>query len=681
MQFYLRLLRAGPFIYKALIYGISVALIVYLFPVEKSFHYTYSPGRPWQYSDLYAPYDFVVKYSPEILHKKQDSVSLQAPAVLTETSASATREEEGAAFLKNLLRNDSLRIVTEEFYSVWKNSRRKGTVEGLPKHRNPRRFYVRKGKKLYPLSEPPVPNSRYRHALNIWLDKLPPDLRQQAEILFAVPPGKHYAADSLYTAKLEQRERENFNPHRRIIYKGQRIISKGAVVSPQHYEILETLKKTSFARQQYKTVKKTGFAVAVATLLLLLMIFFKEFETSVYENNPELSAVFLLIVLTTAVYFTVLQYIPQYVYMVPLLLIPFILKSFFNWRVALTVSLTIILIVSFAAERPFEFALLQSAAILAAITASNDLTHRSNMFLSAVKIVVIYIVTYIAYQWFVTGNWYEMHTPYFLHFAVNGFLSAALVHEIILLFEKLFGITSDISLLELLNTDNKLLKKLAEKAPGTFQHSLQVANLAESLANELNANSLLVRVGALYHDLGKMKNPRYFTENQTGDFNPHEELDPEKSARIIINHVIDGIEMARRNGLPEKVIDFIRTHHGTDTVQYFLEKAKQHNPDIDETRFRYPGPNPFSKETAIVMLADSVEAASKSLKNPTREQLDNLVDKIIDRKLRLGLLNNAEITLKEIEEAKKVLKKKLRSIYHPRVEYPDEVFDTKREKS
>jgi putative nucleotidyltransferase with HDIG domain len=269
------------------------------------------------------------------------------------------------------------------------------------------------------------------------------------------------------------------------------------------------------------------------------------------------------------------------------------------------------------------------------------------------------------------GNLASINYEILLQFLLNGLLAIALSHQLILVYEKLFGLVSDVSLLELSNTNSKLLKRLADKAPGTFNHSMQVANLAEAAANEINANSLLVRAGALYHDIGKMLNPFYFTENQTSGVNYHDNLPPEESAKIIIQHVLDGIELARKNNIPDRIIDFIRTHHGRGVVQYFYKKALEENPDINIEKFRYPGPNPFSKETAVLMMADSVEAASKSLREPTAEKIDNFVDKIIDRQLHSGLLDNANITLKEISTIKKLFKKKLKNIYHLRIEYPE----------
>jgi len=250
-------------------------------------------------------------------------------------------------------------------------------------------------------------------------------------------------------------------------------------------------------------------------------------------------------------------------------------------------------------------------------------------------------------------------------------LATLFVQPLIYVYEKLFGLVSDVSLLELSDTNSKLLKELSDKAPGTFHHSLNVANLAEAAANEIGANTMLVRVGALYHDIGKMKNPTYFTENQSTGINPHDELSPKESAQLIINHVIEGIELAKKNNLPDRVIDFIRTHHGTSVVYYFHNKQIESNQEFDAADFTYKGPNPFSKETAILMMCDSVEAASKSLKNPTSTKINSFVEAIISKQMESKQFLNANITFKEIESIKKVLKHKLANIYHLRIEYPD----------
>ena len=309
------------------------------------------------------------------------------------------------------------------------------------------------------------------------------------------------------------------------------------------------------------------------------------------------------------------------------------------------------------------------AGIVTILTVS-ELYKRANLFISVGQITLIYIVGYFAFHAIHEGNLENIEWVLFGVFVLNGLLTL-FVQPLIYMFEKVFGLVSDVSLLELSDTNSKLLKELSDKAPGTFHHSLQVANLAEAAANEIGANAMLVRVGALYHDIGKMENPTYFTENQITSVNPHDDLPPKESAKIIIDHVINGIEIARKNNIPDRVIDFIRTHHGTTVVYYFFKKQQEMDKEANAEDFKYPGPVPFSKETAILMMSDSVEAASKSLKNPTYGIIDAFVEKIVKGQMQADQFLNANITLKEIEMVKKVLKQKLTNIYHLRVEYPE----------
>jgi hypothetical protein len=329
-----------------------------------------------------------------------------------------------------------------------------------------------------------------------------------------------------------------------------------------------------------------------------------------------------------------------------------------------------ILLLGFVVPNSFEYMFLQIIAGIVTILTVSELYKRANLFISVGQITLIYIIGYFAFFLIQEGNIQTIDLETFGYFVLCG-LATLFAHPLIYFYEKIFGLVSDVSLLELSDTNSKLLKELSNKAPGTFHHSLNVANLAEAAANEIGANSMLVRVGALYHDIGKMTNPTYFTENQANSINSHDELDPKESARVIVNHVIDGIEIARKNNLPDRVIDFIRTHHGTSMVYYFYKKEKEREGIAFEDDFRYPGPTPFSKETAILMMADSVEAASKSLKEPTSTKIDGFVEKIIDSQMEQGQFLNSNITFKEIQTIKKILKKKLNNIFHLRVEYPE----------
>ncbi len=365
-----------------------------------------------------------------------------------------------------------------------------------------------------------------------------------------------------------------------------------------------------------------------------------------------------------------MKYNEAYVFVVPLCILPLILKTFFDARLGLFVHVLTVLILGFVVPNSFEYIFIQIIAGIVTILTVSELYKRANLFISVGQITLIYMVGYLAFHIIHEGNLDNIIWLTLGLFLLNGMITL-FVQPLIYVYEKIFGLVSDVSLLELSDTNSKLLKELSNKAPGTFNHSLQVANLAEAAANEIGANAMLVRVGALYHDIGKLGNPNYFTENQITNVNPHDDLKPMASAKIIVNHVIQGIEIARKNNLPDRVIDFIRSHHGTTLVFYFFKKQQESGEEFDEADFRYPGPIPFSKETAILMMADSVEAASKSLKNPTFMIIDEFVDKIIGGQMSANQFLNANITFREIETIKKIFKQKLTNIYHLRVEYPE----------
>jgi putative nucleotidyltransferase with HDIG domain len=331
-----------------------------------------------------------------------------------------------------------------------------------------------------------------------------------------------------------------------------------------------------------------------------------------------------------------------------------------------------ILLVGFFVPNSLEFIYLQFVAGIFAIILVNNLYKRSQLFFTAAKIIGIYCVSYLSLALIQEGTYEQIEWQNLGYFVGNGFLTLV-SFPLIYFQEKIFGFVSDVSLLELSDTNNPLLREMAQKAPGTFQHSMQVANLAEAAVLKIEGNALLVRTGALYHDIGKMAHPMYFIENQHTGLNPHDELSFEESAQMIIGHVKEGIKMAKKHNLPDLLVDFIRTHHGTSTVMYFYKQFIKNFPEeeVDLEKFTYPGPKPFSKETAALMMADSVEAASRSLKKPNAESIDKLVEGIIDHQMKSGQFENADITLKEIKDIKKIFKKMLMNIYHVRIQYPD----------
>ena len=423
-----------------------------------------------------------------------------------------------------------------------------------------------------------------------------------------------------------------------------------------------------YKRQNYNWII-IGYSIIVGTILFFLLLFLRKNRLNIYLDNTKLTFIFLIILIffTISTFVYILQ--PFYIYVVPLCSIPLLIRAFFDSRLGLFVHVLTLLVLGFIVPDSFQFLFLHTIAGIITILTPSDLYQRANLFISVSIITGIYIISYFSITIIINGNISDVSLNIPLLFVFNG-LATLFVHPLIYIFEKIFGLVSDVSLLELTNTNSPLLKDLSEKAPGTFYHSLAVSNLAEAVAVQISANVMLVRVGALYHDIGKMKNPVFFSENQAS-YSPHDDLSSEVSAKIIIGHVLHGITLARKAKLPDRVVDFIRTHHGTTTVLYFYQQAKQNNDKVTIEQFQYPGPKPFSKETAIVMISDGVEAASKSLKEPTAEKINAFVDKIVQRLMDEKQFLAADITLREIETIKKVLVEKLISSYHLRVSYPE----------
>ncbi len=401
----------------------------------------------------------------------------------------------------------------------------------------------------------------------------------------------------------------------------------------------------------------------------MILLFLNKYKKELYLNNNKLTFIYFNIILMIGLTTLVVKLNSLYIYVIPICILPLILKAFFDSRTSFFVHTVTILLIGFIVPNNFEYIFLNIIAGIVTILSVSDLYKRANLFIAVTQITGIYILAYFSFFVIHEGGIEFIKLENFALFILCG-LGTLFVHPLIYIYEKVFGLVSDVSLLELSDTNSKLLKLLSDKAPGTFNHSLSVANLAEAAANEVGANSLLARVGALYHDIGKMNNPSYFSENQLTGVNPHDELNSKESVQIILNHVIEGIEIARKFNIPERVIDFIRTHHGTSLVYYFYNKDSKLEIKPDEREYMYGGPKPFSKETAIVMMCDGVEAASKSLNKPDFTKINEFVNSIISKQINSDQFINANITFKEIEVIKKVLINKLINIFHIRIEYP-----------
>ncbi|BDW93605.1 HDIG domain-containing protein [Flagellimonas marinaquae] len=664
-------------VYKYFLYVVSVALIVFFFPKGGKFKYEFQKGKPWQYENLYAPIDFSIHKTQQEVEEEQSTIRTNKTDYYTYSSTVVSEVRAEVSNGINTLfqteiftssQRESLRNLSEEVLTdVYDH----GIFQNMPQSRG---TVVVKNNEAQPIAPNDYQNvelakkavTEYLSDANSYgTDRLSGIIRNnlKANLFY----------DNVLTESALNDELSKISYTRGEVDQGKLIISKGEIVENEDFKVLSSLRdeyeSELWMGSNYYFIL-LGYTILVALVLIMLFLFLKRYRSDIFLNNNKVTFIFFNILLMVVATTLMVKHYENFVYMVPLCILPLVLKNFFDARLGLFVHVLTVLILGFVVPNSFEYIFLQIIAGIVTILTASELYKRANLFISVGQITLIYIVGYFAFHAIHEGNLDNIEWVLFGVFVLNGLLTL-FAQPLIYMFEKIFGLVSDVSLLELSDTNSKLLKELSDKAPGTFHHSLQVANLAEAAANEIGANAMLVRVGALYHDIGKMENPTYFTENQITNVNPHDDLPPKESAKIIIDHVIKGIEIARKNNVPDRVIDFIRTHHGTTLVYYFFKKQQELDKDADPANFKYPGPVPFSKETAILMMSDAVEAASKSLKNPTYGIIDAFVEKIVKGQMQADQFLNANITLKEIEMVKKVLKQKLTNIYHLRVEYPE----------
>ncbi|OQD42707.1 phosphohydrolase [Croceivirga radicis] len=665
-------------IYKYILYAISVGLIVFFFPRGGKFKFDFQKGKAWQYENLYAPFDFSIRKGIEEIEAEKKELLLNKAAYyvfdqsiynqVQKRFANDFADVFDAANYNTSEREKLFKLGEALLTSIYRiGVFRDNKITGQP-------YLVKNNEATLIRKHQIITIGSAAVFLDNNLDaNLPKEQRTQLLNVLEGVIKANVGYDKELSDKAYADELSKVSFTRGSIPEGKLLIAKGEVVDADNFLVLDSLRSEYesevWSRDNYYYILM-GYAVLVALVLVMLLLFLKKYRPDIFENNIKVTFIFFNVLLMVFITTLVVKRMDGYVYIVPLCILPLILKNFFDARLGLFVHVLTILILGFVVPNSFEYIFLQIIAGIVTILTVSELYKRANLFISVGQITLIYILGYFAFHIIHEGNMDNIQWFTFLIFLLNGMLTL-FVQPLIYLYEKLFGLVSDVSLLELSDTNSKLLKELANKAPGTFHHSLQVANLAEAAANEIGANAMLVRVGALYHDIGKMNKPTFFTENQITNVNPHDDLPPKESAKIIIDHVIQGIELARKNNLPDRVIDFIRTHHGNSLVYYFFKKQLDLEPETDEDFFRYPGPMPFSKETAILMMSDAVEAASKSLKSPTYTIINDFVEKIIQGQLKADQFINADITLKEIEMVKKVLKKKLTNIYHLRVEYPE----------
>ena len=668
-------------IYKLFLFIITTFVIVYLFPKSGTFRYSFEKGKPWQSENLYAPFDFAIKKSTEEIISEKEQIAKQSAVFFdidTEVYANAKSDYElefNSLFYE--LPNDFIKAeLYEKGLSILDQIYKSGVLEMSYDYGPNQQISILKDKTqngfksyLTFFLQTNLKSFVESQVINLGIQSY----RQRFLALFFDIIKPNASLNKVLTNAFLEERLSQLKLVRGRVEKQTLIISKGEVVQGENYSILKSL-ESEYESQELTDSNYywilSAYTLLVSLALLMLLLFVKKYRAEVFDNNTKVTFIFFNIVLMVLLTTLVVNFNSYYVYVVPLCILPLTLKAFFDARLGLFAHVITVLLLGFVVANNYEYMFLQTIAGIVTILTVSELYKRANLFISVGQITFIYIVSYFAFYVIHEGSINNLEWQTFLMFVLCG-LATLFVQPLIYIYEKLFGLVSDVSLLELSDTNSKLLKELSEKAPGTFHHSLNVANLAEAAANEIGANAMLVRVGALYHDIGKMVNPTYFTENQSTGINPHDELSPKESVDIIINHVIDGIELAKKNNLPDRVIDFIRTHHGSSIVYFFYNKQLESNLAFNPSDFCYNGPKPFNKETAILMMCDSVEAASKSLKDPNSTKINNFVDSIISKQMDTEQFLNATITLKEIQSIKKVLKHKLANMYHLRIEYPE----------
>ncbi len=664
-----------------------VALISFMFPTGVKFAYTYGQGQRWRYDDLFAPFDFPIRKTNEQLAAERravlearDPYLLANPEVAAEELASFEaefqRQFQGLADssgFRDLKRRPNFYL--ERGRGLIERAYERGIVQRSPSFEAPPNgivHVVRGGKILEraptQLVDAPAVVQRLR-------DSLQQMRLSDADFLLplvedAIRPNIQYS-DSL-TNRFAQAQLEGLVEAQGMVQQGELIIAESGIVTE------ETVRKLDSYKLQYESevidrsrgwLMYLGYLLLTCMIMAVLLLYIRLFHRQEFKQFSRLMFILVLVLVASFAVFRIDSINSLSVYLMPFAIVPIVIKNFYPPGVALFTHLVIVLIASFLSSLGYEFTFLQIVAGIVAVLSPTGPRDWSKILRSMVLLAITYLLGYIGLELIKQGNWRAIDWTVLTWLALNVFLTL-LAYPLVPLLGRLFGFISDVVLLELSDVNRETLRELSLKAPGTFQHSLAVSNLSEAATREIGGDTLLVKVAALYHDIGKTVDPLYFIENQGGR-NPHDDLTELESAQVIINHVDQGLRLAKKAGLPAVIIDFIATHHGTTRVEYFYRTYAAKHPDVDDSKFRYPGPLPQTREQGVMMIADSLEAAARALKDPTAADIDALVDGIIEHKVSLGQLNDCALSFKELRACRGLFKSMLKSMYHARVEYPN----------
>ena len=657
---------------------VTTAIIVWLMPRNSTTNFKIERGKPWVYTELSAPFDFPIYKSDDVVKAERDSMMRQYEPYFIMNSEIAGKHIR--QFYKDY--NKGIPGLTDDYLSIVANRLRELYGKGIMNNTDFTRLHQDSSRMIRIINGKDAASAAVSDLYSvasayeqIFQDE---SLAKHKDILQKCNLNDYISSNLTYD---KERSEASLNELRNsialasgIVQRGQKIVDRGDIVDKKTYNILMSYKKETERREEGKkglSLVIVGQVLYVMILIACFTIYLTLFRKDYFEKARSTAMLYSLIVLFTVIASLMVEHSVLHVYIVPFAMVPIFIRVFMDSRTAFMAHFTMITICACILQHPLEFICVETVAGLTAIFSLRELSSRSQLFWTAVFVTFASALANLSLEWIRNSDILKLSLSEYNYIVINGILLFC-SYPLLYLIEKTFGFTSNITLIELSDMNKTLLRKMSEVAPGTFQHSIQVGNLAAEIANKIGAKSQLVRTGALYHDIGKMMNPVYFTENQSG-VNPHEKLGAIDSAQMIISHVTEGVKLAEKYNLPNTIRDFISTHHGLGKTKFFYIQYKNTHPneDIDELLFTYPGPNPFTKEQAILMMADTVEAASRSLPDYTEKTIRELVNKLIDAQVAEGYFKDCPITFRDIAYAKTVLIEKLKTIYHTRLSYPE----------
>ena len=662
----------------ALVLG-TVAIIVWFMPRDNKFNFKMEVDKVWLYNDLNAQFDFPVYKTDSVVQAERDEVLNDfAPYYVYRNDVAARQEKQ----LTNHL-NKNFHGFGRHFQQVMINSLHAVYAMGIVDTKEPLNHSSDSSQMLRRIDDKDVtmvsalqvmtPREAYERILQASELGVYRDILKEIDLNNFLEPNLTYDEDRTESARLDLLNSIPLAVG--VVQSGQKIVSQGEVVTEQTYQILASYKKEIDRRYETDSafnLMVIGEALYVLLLITLFIIYLSLYRKEFFEKMRYVGMLFSLVIIATLMASLLVGHSLLHVYILPFAIVPIFVRVFMDSRTAIVTLLTVVLICASILQKPLEFIAVEMVAGLVAVYSLRELSSRSQLFWTAILTTMVAMFTNLAVFMIRHNDFTQIDDNEYVYLAICGIIIFC-SYPMLYLFEKFFGFISDITLIGLSDMNKDLLRRMSEVAPGTFQHSIQVGNLAAEIARKIGGNPQLVRTGALYHDIGKMQNSIYFTENQSGGINPHDGLTYIESAQIIISHVTEGLKLADKYGLPVQIRDLIATHHGQGKAKYFYIKYKNEFPDqpVDDLLFTYPGPNPFTKEQAILMMADAVEAASRSLPDYTEQSIRQLVHKLIDTMVEDGFFHECPITFRDIEYAKTVLIEKLKTIYHTRISYPE----------